>query len=260
VAAIGLATACATTRFAPPEGAAAPAPDGAARWSDATRACAAVTGYHAQLRLSGRLAGHGMPGITVGLALTRDGRIGLEARAGGPSLFVLGGRADDATLALTSDRRLVTAPAADIVDALVGVALGPARLLAVMTGCVSPDLQVADVRAYEAGATMAVRLASGDVAYLVRGTSGMVVRAGAFDGVQVEYRDRFASGWPRRIEIRTEAGRVPAVSLSMRIESVEIDPTLADSVFVVARPSGWAPLSIGELRASGPLGDSRRGG
>jgi hypothetical protein len=195
--------------------------------------------------------------VTVGVAVTADGQIGLEARVAGPPLFSLAGRAGEATLVLPQDRRFVVAPAGQIVDALIGVPLGPGRLLAILSGCVSPAARFAEAAEY-AGVT-AVHLVGGDVLYLTHEGGRSDLRAGVFDDVTVEYRQRQA-GWPAQIVIRTAPGRTPSVSLALRVDALDRDTTLPDSTFEIARPAGATLMSVDELRASGPFGDSTRGG
>ncbi len=138
--AAGGAAACAAHRFSLPAGPPGPVADAAAIWAAATRRCRNVERYQAELHLSGRVNGARVPGLTVGLALDGQGHIAVEARVAGSSVFLLAGTAARATLLLRNDHRVVTGPAADIVEALVGAPLGPARLEAVLSGCVATDL------------------------------------------------------------------------------------------------------------------------
>ena len=253
----GISAGCASGGFVPPAGPSQPAPAASVAFAEATRACAAVRTIRAQLRLSGRVSGRRVPGVTVGVAVTADGQIGLEARVAGPPLFSLAGRSGEATLVLPQDRRVVVAPAGQIVDALIGVPLGPDRLLAILSGCVAPDARFADAVTY--AAVTAVHLNGGDVVYLTREGGRTDLRAGVFDDVTVEYRQR-QDGWPRQIVIRTAPGRKPAVSLSLRVDALERDTALPASVFEISRPAGGTPMSVEELRAYGPFGDSTRGG
>lgn len=248
---------CATSFFVPPTGPGEPAADGVARWAALTTSCRGLRAYHAQLHLSGRVAGRGFPTLAAGVAVTRAGAIAFEARLSGP-VFLLGGTRDQATLLLTRDRRSVTGPAAALVEALSGVALGPDRLLAVLSGCVAADPVAISASAFDGGAVTRIELRSGDVAFLGREAGHDVVRAGAFDQVRVTYGRLLASGYPQRIDLRTAPGREPEVSLSLRVDSATVDPVLPASIFDVAVPAGTQPMSLEDLRASGPLGDTRR--
>jgi hypothetical protein len=168
-------------------------------------------------------------------------------------VFVLRGSADEATIVLPRDGRVATGSAEAILDALVGIPLSPARLLAVLTGCVS--IQPAVDMAEQIGSMGRVRTEDAEV-YLVRTAEGWRVRAGAFDGFTVDYR-RFASGGPADIAIRSTAGRHPAVDLSLRVVVVETTPR-APSVFVPVVPSGAERITIDVLREEGPLGPRGR--
>jgi hypothetical protein len=219
-----------------------------------------VTTYQAQLRVSGRVAGRRIPGLTVGLALDASGRIGMEFRVGGPPMLNLAGSADRATLLLHEQGRVVTAPAADIVEALVGARLGPARLLALLTGCVSSDPTLT-----EAGVAddLVVVTTPDAVVYLARteregqGERAWRVRAGEFEGLLADYRP-FESTWPSEIDVRSDTGRSPRVALALRVVEFDVNsPRFNPAVFSVVVPDRAVATSLDELRDSGPLGSGR---
>lgn len=251
------AAGCGSTGFVRPEGPSRPAPDAAALWRQATASCATISSIQAQAHLSGHLDRQRIPGLLTGVIAGRDGRVALEARLSGAPVFVLAGNAAAVTLLLSRPPRVVTGPAETIVHALVGLAWTPARLLAVLAGCVSPDAAASDAREFPDG-VIAVRLSSGDEAYLERRSGRLVVRAGAIDGVVVDYQWG-ASRTPSQIAIRSEAGRAPAVALVIRVDVAVIDPQPSPQAFAVAVPAGAAVMSVDELRASGPLGDGAGG-
>jgi hypothetical protein len=246
------AGACASHGFIRPEGPSRPLADASALWRQASAPCQSLAAYQTQIRLSGRVAGQPLGSLTVGVVVSRAGEIGLEARASGPPVFVLGGRADRATLWLASSRRVVVDRAAAILDALVGVPWDPERLMAVLSGCVTFAGGAADAREYDGGIT-ALRFSGGDEVYVETIAGRSSVRAAIVDGVAIDYR-RAESGWPQQIALRSEPGRSPSVALTMRIEAVVPDPATDPSQFAVVVPSGALPMSIDELRASGPRG------
>ena len=167
----------------------------------------------------------------------------------GSSVFRFGGTAATATLWLRADNRVVHGPAGEIVEALVGVRLEPARLLALLSGCVATSTE----------ATAAVR--QGDLAQVT--TSDAVVylagdgvswrpRAGLFEQLLVDYR-RVEDGYPREIRITSDAGRSPSVDLSITVRSLDINPVFGGSEFIVPVPQQAVPASLEDLRAAGPL-------
>ncbi len=248
-----MAAGCGARRFERPAGPAQPAPEAAAAWQAATAACRGIQTAQARLRLVVRSGGRRFPAVTLGAAFDGGGRaIALDARVGTAAFFVLGGTADQATLVLR-DGRYVRASATDIVAALIDVRLEPARLLAILTGCLSPT---PDFRqALRRGALLEVTTADA-VAYLEpEPGNGWRVRAGTFDNLLVDYSSR-GPLWPRSLEIRStpDATRPPiAISIS-RLEIVIPDMPLPTSLFQVTLPPGATSMALAELRASGPAG------
>ena len=173
----GLA-ACAGRTVTLPTGEGAPFPDFALAWQDATRECRQVRSLSAELSIAGRagrqkLRGHALAGIAA------PDRIRLEAAAPfGPPIFILTADATSTTLLLPRDNRVLRggSPAA-ILQALVGLDLGPSDLLTILTGCVAPDAQPAGGRLFP-GNWARIDLAGGAAAYLQRdGRTGWFVRA-----------------------------------------------------------------------------------
>jgi outer membrane biogenesis lipoprotein LolB len=252
VAAAGLVASllagCATAGFVPPRGRAVAFPDGARAWLDATDRCRAVDAYGAELRVSGRLDGQRLPSLTLGLAIEREGRMALEARYGGATVFTLRGTADSATLVQTDGRRVTTGRVEQILDALVGVSIGPARLMAVLSGCVSVGGTATD--AALTGGVLKVEFPDA-VTYLTGGSGRWQIRAGFFDRWSVDYVRRDGSG-PRRIVLRSEDGRTPVVELSLTVVSADTTPR-DPSVFRVVVPADGDVLSLDGLRERGPI-------
>ena len=151
--------ACAPALYVPPVGPGEPAPDAAAAWAEATRACRGVASYRGSLRVSGRIGGEPLPTtIDIATGATPTG-IRLEGRAAGRHIFYLAGTTDHATLYLDDGHRSATGRPEELTDALMGVKLGPERWLALLTGCVAtpPDF-IAGARY---GADLAVTTPSG---------------------------------------------------------------------------------------------------
>lgn len=233
-----------------PTGPPQPAPGADAAWQQATTLCGEVGAYRGELQMTARLDGSRIPRVRLGMAIDGNDAIGLEARVVGSPVFTLGGAAGSATLWLREGNRVIRAPAADIIEALIGVPLAPARLLALLSGCVSTDLAIGAAERYGD----LVRIETSDAAvYLERREARWTTRAGEFGPFLVDYR-RVEEGWPRALTIASRAGEVPAVSISLDVRDFTVNPVLPPALFIVSVPPGAEPASLEELRASGPLG------
>lgn len=171
---------------------------------------------------------------------------------GGKPFFVLVARGSEATLVLTRDGRVLRgAPPASIIEALAGVALDPAELRAVVSGCGLGTVQPGAGRAFPNGWAA---IEAGETTVFLRQLEGRWRIAAARRGpLTIEYAD-FASGRPSTVLLRT-AGGVTA-DIRLRLSQVEVDVPLTDTVFDVAVPRDAAPITLEELRKAGPLGDS----
>ena len=244
---------CAARRFERPTGPATAAPEAVVAWQTATATCRGVRTAHARMRLVFRAGTRRFPAVTLGAAFDGDARaMALDARVGSAAFFVLGGSADQATLVLR-DGRYVRAPAADIVAALIDVRLEPGRLLAILTGCLTPTPEFR--QAVRRDRWLEVTAADA-VAYLEQTSEGAWrLRAGTFDGLDVDYGP-LGPTWPRSLEIRsqTDAGK-PAMSIAIsRLEILQPNAPPEASLFQPVLPPGATSISLAELRAIGPAG------
>lgn len=245
-------SACAPPLFVPPAGPGEPAPDAAAAWTDATKACRGVTAYQGTLRVSGRISGDRIPTtITVLTGATPTG-LRLEAEAAGRKIFTMAGTADAATLYLEDGHRFAKGTPEELTGALIGVRLGPARWLALITGCVAtpPDF-VSGVRY---GKDLAVTTASARL-FVSMLDGGWHVHHALFDQLVVTY-DHFTSAvsaFPADWRIASETGRDPSVTLSIGAADVTVGKAFDAKVFTFSPPPGATPMTIDELRESGPL-------
>src|SRR5690242_870483 len=110
-AALALAALAATSCGAPllklPTGTGTPAPDAADALAQATRTCRTVSTFSAEIAVSGSVGGQRLRGrLLAGLAAPASMYMEAPAPFGGP-LFVLAATADDATLLLPRDRRVL---------------------------------------------------------------------------------------------------------------------------------------------------------
>ena len=241
------ASGCASARFVPPTAAPVARADGRAVWAEATRACAGAQAFAGDVRASGRVAGQRVSGLRLAMALGRPGRAALEARVSSTLLFALRGTEADATLVLFQDRRVVNASAGDLMDALIGVPLGPERLMAVLTGCVS-FAEPEDAQ----GVGEFVRVRTQDATVYVRAVSGgWRARAGAFDGLTVDYQ--YDGGdFPSRVRLTSDPGRSPAIDLALTLASFDTNPR-DPAVFLPRVPVGFDRGSLDWVRENGPL-------
>lgn len=220
-------------------------PEGSSVWTELVRPCRGVTMVRAELRVSGRVDGQGFPSLTTGLAVDAD-RLAIEAVAGPRRVFNLAGDRASVVLLNHLDGRMTRGPAADVVDALVGVRLTPDRLLAVLTGCVSTD--AAPVLAERLGTTARIRTAD-SLIYLVEHHGQWRLAAAEFGDVLADYR-RVEDGWPREIELRRGAD----VTLRLRVIEFERNPQLPPAVFQLQVPDAFVEVPLDALRQGGPLG------
>jgi hypothetical protein len=169
----------------------------------------------------------------------------------GKPVFVLVAEGGRGTLVLTrEDRVLRDAPPDQIVEALAGVALGPAALRTAISGCGFGGAP-ADGRVYSNG-WIAASTRDGDV-YLRPARGAWEVAAATSGPVTITYGD-YAAGRPATIRIRAaSAGRTHA-DLTLRLSDVDINTTLSPQVFQIELPDRPVPLTLDELRRAGPLG------
>ncbi|MBP6715721.1 MAG: hypothetical protein KAY59_03705 [Acidobacteria bacterium] len=250
--------ACASTRVLFPVGPSVPAPEAIDAWSTASEACRGASLFSAELRVNGRLGDESLRSVTLQGAVTRGGEIKLLAVApAGPPIFDLAGRAERATLKLPREKRVLVAPAADIVEALIGLPLAPADLVELLAGCVAAGPATDGSRVND---TQFVTLLGGAArARLQRDGTTWRITAGERANVLVEYV-QFQGRWPSVARLSSRSGAAVRVALEMNIGQIAVNTTLSSRTFVADVPPDYTPMTIDELRAIGPLGAGRSGG
>lgn len=266
-----------------PAGAVTPTPEAAAIWQATTAACRSAANYSAEIVINGRVGSEKLRRVTLQGAMTRDGRIRLLAVApiGGP-IFLLAGRAERATLTLPHDHRVLVAPVADIVNALIGLKFAPADWVDVLSGCVGGAQDAgaeapaytrpagAEAPAYTrpAGAEApAYRASGGEVggdivmslgpqarALLRKSGAEWRVLAGERPEAHVEYR-AFLGRWPSDLRLTSSASADVPIDVRMAIGQIFVNTELQDRAFVAEVPADFMPMTLAELRAIGPLGE-----
>jgi hypothetical protein len=233
--------------FVPPTGPGVPAANATDAWTSATTSCRQAKNYVADLRVSGRAGTQSIPGLSVQTALTSDGDIYMSATASGRSIFLLSGTAREATLWLRREDRAVVAPPGAIIEAILGVALPPDRLLSVFSGCITRAFDVTSSTQHDR--VLAIQTPDARV-YLEPVAAGWRTRAGEVEGFSVEL-ERKTSQWPEKVWIQTAAGRTPAARLNISVSDAEANGTIPPNVFTPPAGAGRAAsMTIEELRSS----------
>jgi outer membrane lipoprotein-sorting protein len=251
------AGACASRGLQLPTGAGEAFPDYRQALQEATHACRDVRSLSAELAISGRVSGGKLRGrVLAGLAA--PGRLRLEATAPfGPPVFILVADGSAATLILPRDNRVLTGePASAILHALVGLALEPTDLLAILAGCVVPDPRAIGGRAYSAG-WAGIDLANGATAFLQRdGQQRWRIRAGLRPPLRIEY-DWPAAAGPAGVRLQLASNEEAGSDLRVGLSKVDLNVPLAAEVFAVKVPADATPITLAELKQAGPLGAGR---
>lgn len=252
-----VAGACAHRGIALPAGEGEPFPEYAAAFDEAARPCRDVRSLSAELAVSGRVGG-GKVRIRVIAGISATGGLRLEGVAPfGPPAFVLAASGGTATLLLPRDNRVLRGERASaVLDALVGLDLDAADLLALLTGCVVPAPGVSGGRQYASGWAR-IDLAGGAAVFLHRDAGqAWRIRAGARPPLRVEYEPG-AGAAPATVHLRLDGDRGRSSGLRIALSQVELDARLGPGVFTVSIPADARPITLAELRAASPAGERR---
>jgi hypothetical protein len=237
-------TACAARMFMPPAGPGAPAPDAATAWEEATKTCRTVTTFAPTLRLSGRVAGSRVPGLTVLGAVTAAGGLRLQATAASRTIFELAGTNERATLYWREDNKVATARADELVDALTGLKLGADALLPILTGCVTRTNTVSRGERY--GDRLKITTDTGLV--FLQQQRGWRAFYGDVQGLAVQYAWQDAP-FPREVILNAQRDTPAEVQLRLRIDDGPIvNSSLGPETFSLTVPSTAAPMTLDEVR------------
>lgn len=256
-----LLASCAPKSLTLPTGTATPLSDSGAL-VEALDHCDGIGTVTAEIGLSGRAAGQRLRGtLHAGFAPPESLRLEAVAPFGGP-FFLLAGRAGRATLLLPrEDRVLRDAPAAEILDALAGLDQTPADLRAWIAGCPAAAGAVTDPSSYGPD-WVAADMGAGRRFWLSRisappGRAWRLVAVSA-ESLTVEFAAH-TGRQPGRIRIRrAESAGVAAIDVRLALRQVELGVNVPDAAFDVDVPAGAVPITIEELRGSGPLRDAAR--
>jgi outer membrane lipoprotein-sorting protein len=249
--AVALTTSCGrSVRVTLPSGPGTPFPDFAAAYAQATSACRDIKTMSASLALSGR-TGSTKLAARIDAGFAEPSRLRLEGyprvNFGGKPFFILVADGGSSTHVLVRDDRVLrdAAPSA-IVEALAGVALDPAELRAVVSGCAFASASPTAGRTFENGWAA---IDSGDTTLFLRQEESVWrVVAARRRSLTIEYSN-FANGRPATVHLLAsgESGTTPA-DLTVRTSQVEINPPLNETVFQAQVPETATPISLDELR------------
>lgn len=245
--------ACAPKAPLLPSGGGAPFPGFASAYAQAAEGCEAVRTLSAVLSLSGRAGTQKLRG-RIDAGLDAPDRIVLEAVAPfGKPFFVLAAGGGDSLLVLPRDGRYLrgAAPAA-IVEAITGVSLDPAELRMVLAGCGIPAGSPVAGLSFDGGWAS---IDTGGTTLWLRQIDGRWRVAAATRGaVAVHYAD-FASTRPATVRIRVTLPDAAGADLMVRLTDVDVNVPLQADVFKLDVPRDALPMTLEDLRRSGPLGD-----
>jgi hypothetical protein len=246
-----LLSGCAARRLALPADPGAPLPGYAEIHRRVIVTCSGVRTLTAELALAGRAGGRSLRGRVIA-GFERPASMRLEGVAPfGPPGFILAARDGSATLVLPRDNRVLRmAPAAEVLGALTGVALAPADLQAILTGCVAADPVPTAGRLHQNG-WASIDLAGGATLFLARGDGEWQPRAARRPGWQVEYPS-WQAGFPDTVRLRSLEQAVD-VDLTAAVSQRETNVALDPAAFSVTAPASARDLSLDELREAGPL-------
>jgi hypothetical protein len=254
-----LAAACGPRRIAFPTDPGTPIPDTAEIHAKATAACAGVRTLTAELGLSGRAGTESLRGrIIAGFQSPSSMRLEAGAPFGSP-VFILAARDSMATLLFPRQSRVVrNASAAAILGAVTGVDLAPADLQAVITGCVVPSpASVTGGRRHANGWTsLDLQSTAGgattDAQMFFRETAGRLeLRAARRGPWEIEY-PAWQGTFPQTVRLRMDSPTLN-VALTTTLSQIETNMPIDPAAFTIDVPPDAIPLSLDELRETGPL-------
>ena len=242
-------------RLALPAGDGTPVLDATAAEEAARASCRAPAALTADLRLSGRIDGDRVRG-TLQVGVTKDS-MRLEGLAPfGAPVFVLAARAGQAVLLLPRETAVARGEsAAELLDAVVGVPLSPADLLAIVSGCGLAEWKVRGAASF--GDTW-TRLDVDDARrlWLRAQPGGAPVIVAAEDGRwRIEYT-RAGAGWPSAIRLqRTAASGGGATDAVFAVDAPEALDALPAGALDVDVPANAREVALADLKKNRELAE-----
>jgi hypothetical protein len=234
---------------------------------DARQECADVAALTTQIVVRGSAHGHRLRfRLWAATAFPALARLEVVAPSRQPA-FIFTTRGDDATLLVPRDNRVVQHERASVVlEAVAGIPLNGVDIEGLLTGC--PRIS-GTYRAFQFGDTwLKFFIGENDEVYLQRtdpsGPWHLVVMIHRVPGQalrwRAEFRDR-RDGVPRSIRLTSMdliGQPSDAFDIRLSLRQLEINPLLGPAEFAVPVPQSAQPLTLDELRRSGPLGTAHR--
>ena len=188
----------------------------------------------------------------MGVAPPASARIEAVAPAGQP-IFIFVTTGNDATLLLPRDNRVLQhgRPAA-VLEAVAGAPLDAVELRETLTGCV---LSTGGAQGRQFSSEWRVVNVGRTEVYLRR--SAPRARWQLVAAVHPEWRAEYADfdgGSPRTVRLANADGK--RFDLRLKLSQVEVNARLGPEVFRVQIPPDAEPITIEELKRSGPLGSA----
>jgi hypothetical protein len=253
---------CAAPLAKLPSGPGVPAQDASDVIQAATSACRPLSDISLELTVSGSIAGGRVRGRLLA-GVTRLGAVRLEAvaPAGQPVFFLtngIGAVQPGATLLLPRDNRVLERGRfGAVLEAVTGIPIDASLLFSVLTACV-PSVDATgtalgeDWRRVAAGAFDVYVHREKDGSWRL---AAMLSGPNPGPGWRAEY-GAFKDGLPR--SIRLVSASPGAFDLQLALSQIELNPSLGDEVFRLQIPGSAKPITLDELKASGPLGANGR--
>ena len=221
----------------------------------ATR-CRDVRTLTAEIAVSGSAAGRRVRGKLTG-GIERPASARLEAVApAGPPVFIFVATGEVATLLLPRDDRILEhGRPEEVLDAVSGVPVDAAALTDVVTGCVRPA-PTTDARAF--GDTW-LRYASGtDTTYLRRDRTSapwhlVAAERQAWHAEFSAFQPTPGADLPSVIRLTSPPAAATPFDLKLSLSQVDINVPLGPQTFAIQTPTTAKPITLQELRQSGPL-------
>jgi hypothetical protein len=215
----------------------------------------------AEASVSGRAGGQRLRArVILGLEAPDSAR--LEAYAFGQPVFTFVARAASATLLLVRERRVLQHDRpADVLEAITGAPLDGVALRRAITGCVAGDT-AASARAF--GDDWRVVADDHHEWYLQRQANGpwrLVVAIHRIPGVPA-WRADYRSFDELPHDVRLTSLESDRFDLRLQLSDLELNGPIDAAAFALDVPPSATPISLDELRRSGPLaaenGDGER--
>jgi hypothetical protein len=243
-------SACATRMPPRPAGTAGPDPSAIEAFTTATLACRGFRSLTGELSLSGRAAGERIRGRVIA-GLEAGGSVRLEGVAPfGPPVFILAGKAEQATLLLPREHRVLKdTPVAAVLERLTGLALSADDLRLIVSGCLVDNAAPVEGKQWPGG-WQAVTLGPDRVAFLRMRQGQPVVVAADYGPWHLDYSEHL-SGYPRVVRVR-RAGDA-TTDVTARVGELEVNTTINPLAFTLEVPSDADPMTLDELRSVAPL-------